>query len=784
MPIEVTLLTSSPGATSSSTPVVPVQTETRPSAVSAGASAEQGRSLANRRGTDTTPQFPTAVAKDEDEKRVFSGHVINSDGIPVADAEILYPVRSNVLKSVTRTEVDGTFRFEFPRSEFKKGERVDISATHPDYASGWQKISPQGATGIALQLSMPAVISGKIMNEAGEPIQNAEARIQHVLSGSLMSSGGEERLVMDSIPLAPAKIDANEKFVLRELPEGAKVEFAIQAPGYAKETRSSVSVGMEGLEFRLKREGRIEGHLSYAKTGAPVKGATVALKGLHQTGVWEKASTDANGNYLLKNLAPGMYNLFLQKGQEGWTAVAKEFIKVVEGRTVSNIDLTLIRGGFITGRVADQDTNKPTANHHIGFYDAAGPESQPAIHGMQTDETGVYHFRATPGRAQVYTSAPSEYQDVGRIIRYVDVVEAETVIVDFQFLKGIELVGRILTEAGEPVTGAKITDVIAWYKEYGRSNEQGEFTVRGLRPGRKLVLKAEHSELKLRGTVEVEVQPGASVEIQMQQYERVKVSGRVVNRKGEPIPSVNIGLTPWPSHQSIEVMTIVDVTDGDGRFRELGLIVGDEYVISANAKGYQGAETEMFTVIAGMSQIAELVLLPAPGPFFIEGRITDTAGEPVRGARVYITEPQLWETRTDENGDYRFEELSTAIIGKISIDHSKYAYHVFKNLESDQRHDLVLVKADGYLIGKVVDTDGQPIEQAIVRIDIEGDDSSGYIYTSTRTNVLGEFEIKHIKDKVVPLYVSDGPNYKIKNIAVNQRDLVLMLPRTKPKPKD
>ena len=168
MPIEVTLLTSSPGATSSSTPVVPVQTETRPSAVSAGASAGQGRSLANRRGTDTTPQFPTAVAKDEDEKRVFSGHVINSDGIPVADAEILYPVRSNVLKSVTRTEVDGTFRFEFPRSEFKKGERVDISATHPDYASGWQKISPQGATGIALQLSMPAVISGKIMNEAGE----------------------------------------------------------------------------------------------------------------------------------------------------------------------------------------------------------------------------------------------------------------------------------------------------------------------------------------------------------------------------------------------------------------------------------------------------------------------------------------------------------------------------------------------------------------------------------------------------------------------------------------
>ena len=89
-----------------------------------------------------------------------------------------------------------------------------------------------------------------------------------------------------------------------------------------------------------------------------------------------------------------------------------------------------------------------------------------------------------------------------------DVVEAETVAVDFQFSKGVELIGRILTEAGKPVAGARITDVRQWYKEYGRSDELGAFTVGGLRVGQKLSLKAEHGGLRLRGTAEVEVQPG------------------------------------------------------------------------------------------------------------------------------------------------------------------------------------------------------------------------------------------------------------------------------------
>ena len=753
-----------------------------------------GRSIsANRGAKNAKPQLPAVTARDDGEKLIYSGRVVDSDGGPVAGAEVLYSVKFNSSKSVARTAADGTFHFEFPRPDGVERDKVSIVATHPNHAIGWQNLPLQNKKDVEIQLGTPGIISGRILNATGDPIQNAEARIKSLFSSGPISSdpiipiswelfAGSD--IISIIP--PAKTDANGEFVFRRLPPDVTASLVIQEPGFAKEMRYPVPTGAQGLEFRLKREARIEGRLSYAGTGAPVESATIALLRISPLTVGvgpEQASVDENGNYFLKNIAPGMYNLYLNEGPEGWTAASNEFIKIVEGQTVSNLDLTLVRGGYITGRVTDQDTKEPIANHHISFHDSARPEFGHIGNGTRTDETGAYHFRAAPGRVLVSTFAPQGYQDIGQVTRYVNVVEAETVTFDFQFSKGTELTGRVLTEAGEPVAGARVTDGRELLKVYGTSDEQGAFTVRGLRIGKKLALKAEHSELELRGTAEVEVQPGVSVEIRMERYERVKVTGRVVNRAGESIPSVNINLLYLDRQSGMGFGTTVTVTDGDGRFQEIELIVGDEYTISANAEGYWKAKTETFTATAEMTQIADLILLPAVAQFFIEGRITDTSGQPVHGARVSTHhQSQGWETFTDENGNYRFDNLLMAVINSLKTYHREYAYHRFKMLKTNQRHDLVLIKGDGYLAGKVVDGDGEPINRATVRVEAE-EDFSGYIYTSTSTNALGEFELKHIKDPIVSIYVGNRRDYKIfKDIAVNQRDLVLTLTPTEPRP--
>lgn len=788
-PIEVALLEPSVNSRHSSVAGIPVPTGERPLDVANHVSmGQRGQSIgravtyAVNSANAPNPKFPVAMKENASEILTFSGRVVGSDGIPVGDAEILYSAKYKPPESVTSSAADGRFRFQSPRLELKEWEHVSIIAKHTDHALGWRNLQLQNTADIEIRLETPEVISGRTLNGDGAPIQNASIEIQVLFSGNPAPIERESNLAMDVIPISPVKTDAHGEFVLGALPRGAATNLKIQAPGYAKQIHHRILVGTNEIEFRLKREARIEGRLSYAETGAPVESATVALAGIHPTEGWEQKSVDANGKFFLENLPPGAYSLYLENGPEGWTAASNEFIKLVEGQTVSDIDLTLVRGGFITGRVTDQDTNEPIANYEVVFSDAARPELQatglqPFGHGAKTDETGTYRFRAAPGRALVLASAPHGYLNLGPIKRYVDVVEGESVTVDFEFSKGVELTGKVLTVAGDPVTGAWILAQGGNLRDSGKSDELGKFTVRGLRVGQKLSLKAEQTDMRLRGRAEVEVQPETHVEIQMTPYERVEVSGRVVSAEGEPIPSVNIELIHWDPLQNTGVGSTIDATSGDGRFGQIGLIVSDRYSVFASAEGYRSAETEMFTATTEMTQIADLILLPVDGQFFIEGRITDTTGQPVHGALLYIEDPEFRETLTDADGHYRFEHLVTTVISEVDIDHHDYAHHQFKNLKTNQRHDLLLVKADGYITGKIVDADGNPIENAIVTVEAEKD-SSGYVYMGVLANVLGEFELKHIKDLIVSISVTDNRNYNHKifeNIAVNQRGLVLTL---------
>ena len=797
-------------ATDLPTMAVPVQMESGSADPYSRVSIDQGGQLIVHGSTpeaDGGAQVPAAAAEDESEKLSFSGRVVDNNGAPVANAGLRYSVSFYPLEGdagsgpssyygpffFARTGVDGTFHFEFSPSRldwrpFHSEDmlsRLNIAVTHPDHAIWWQEFPFQSTTDIEIQLEMPEMASGKVMNEAGEPIQNAEVQIQSVFRGDPIRGYPGNSLTHNALP-QPVKTDTNGEFFLPGLPQGARISLDVKGPGYAKESRHSVPVSAKRLEFRLKREGRIEGRVSYAETGKRVRSGTILVQGIHPTEGWGEVHVNWWGNYRLKNIVPGTYKLSFAHGPKGWTAIAKEPITVSEGETV-NVDLTLIRSGFITGRVTNQDTNEPIANHPIRLNDSARPEDFSLMgHYTITDETGAYRFDAAPGRALVHTSSPGGYQDIGQIEvsnigqiqRRVDVIEGETVIVDFQFSRGLKLVGRVLTENGEPVGGARISNTRHRYEVYSISDASGRFTVAGLRSGQRLGFKAEHSGLGLHGMVEIEVEPGVPIEIRMKPYGRVKVSGRVVDRAGNPMPSMDIQLIHWDLQRDIGKVTIAAVTDNDGRFREIELIVGDEYEIHVELEGYRRAETEQFAATAEMTQIADLVLLPAGGEFFIEGRVTDTSGEPVRGVRLSIgQQSQNWLTHTDENGDYRLDDLSMAVIaGMYIFDDPRYADHEFKILRTNQRHDLVLVKADGYLAGKVVNAEGQPIEQTTVRVSGEADPFSGYRYPSVQTNLHGEFELKHIKDPVVSVRVINRKYRKtFENIAVNQRDLVFTL---------
>ena len=212
LPIEVSLLTPSVNSVRSSISGIPVPTGKRPLDSSNHDSTEQGSRSVDKTttsdansGKSPNPQFSAAMAEDPSEKLTFSGRVVDTDGEPVADAEILYSVKYNPPESVAYTVADGAFRFESPRFELKEWERVSIIAKHPNHALGWRNLQLQNTVDIEIRLETPGVVSGRILNGDGAPIQNASIEIQVLFSGNPAPIGRESNLAMDVIPISPGR---------------------------------------------------------------------------------------------------------------------------------------------------------------------------------------------------------------------------------------------------------------------------------------------------------------------------------------------------------------------------------------------------------------------------------------------------------------------------------------------------------------------------------------------------------------------------------------------------
>jgi protocatechuate 3,4-dioxygenase beta subunit len=116
-----------------------------------------------------------------------------------------------------------------------------------------------------------------------------------------------------------------------------------------------------------------------------------------------KAVTDDQGNYKIFNIPPGHYQV---------VAVAPVYISEGEARgksilinkdeTVENVNIALVRGGVITGRVTDSE-GRPVIEEEISLHPAEmsrGYYSMPMS--VRTDDRGVYRiYGLPPGKYRV-----------------------------------------------------------------------------------------------------------------------------------------------------------------------------------------------------------------------------------------------------------------------------------------------------------------------------------------------------------------------------------------------
>ena len=283
----------------------------------------------------------------------------------------------------------------------------------------------------------------------------------------------------------------------------------------------------------------VAGRVVTAAEGNPLKSAYVIL--IQEHGGTEPnvygATSDSDGRFLLKNVAPGRYQFSASRtgyvtehfGSNGTYAGAVFALR--PGQEVSDVLFRMTQAAVITGRVSDEDS-EPMANIHVvalrkrseeeiedeGPFASRQQELIPAA-SARTDDRGKYRlFGLKPGNYYVRATdsmspdfdgvmqgresfarerlgsqyAPVFYPGVLQLseAEMVSVGAGEETEMDFtmRHVKTVEVSGRVLAPDGKPANGmVQLDDAGAEDYSMGQSlvstDSDGRFTIKGVAPG-------------------------------------------------------------------------------------------------------------------------------------------------------------------------------------------------------------------------------------------------------------------------------------------------------------
>ncbi|HEY6121182.1 MAG TPA: carboxypeptidase-like regulatory domain-containing protein, partial [Pyrinomonadaceae bacterium] len=273
-----------------------------------------------------------------------------------------------------------------------------------------------------------------------------------------------------------------------------------------------------------------------------------------------RSKTDQDGAYKVMDVPPGTYEVsvtvpayVVSEAAQGTTVV------ITAGESVRGIDLTLVRGGVITGSVTDAD-GKPVVEERVMLTKADAPANRRQFYPLSmtgTDDRGIYRMFGVPaGRYKVFVGRSDEGFFGGMDNRTVykqtyhpdvaDFAKATVVeVTDGSEVSDINIVvgratptfairGRVLDgETGNPVPkvqlGIQIIGVRRGYLGNNWSNAQGEFRIEGIAPGKYGVIMAAPPETNLRAdTVNVEIVDQDIVGLVIRTEKAATVVGTVV----------------------------------------------------------------------------------------------------------------------------------------------------------------------------------------------------------------------------------------------------------------
>ena len=439
----------------------------------------------------------------------ISGTMVrDSDGTPVANADVWAGAFECCSGNGTRTAADGTYTI----TGLAQGDyRVQVHAEEQAMAGEFYNDTPEwnqaakvsvasGATTANIDFSLAGggSITGVVTRDSdGTPVADADVWAE---SYQCCSGGSGTRTAKDGTYTISGLASGDYRVQVHLENQGLAGEFYDNTIDWDKAAKVTVTAGQttSAINFALGAGGSISGIVLKDSDGSPVAGADVWAN-IYQGGGGSGARTAKDGTYTISGLASGDYRVEIYIDKDG---LAGEFynntsdwdkaerVTVTAGQTTSAINFSLAAGGSISGVVLKESDGSPVSDVDVwaNSYDGGGGGgARTAADGTYTISglaSGDYRVHAEgKGLAGEFYNNTSDWGQAGRVTV---TAGQSTSAIDFSLATGGSISGVVLRASDN----TPVADADVWAMSYEccggngtRTAADGTYTIKGLSAG-------------------------------------------------------------------------------------------------------------------------------------------------------------------------------------------------------------------------------------------------------------------------------------------------------------
>jgi Carboxypeptidase regulatory-like domain len=661
----------------------------------------------------------------------FSGTIVDAQGNPVAGAVVecyqysprmfAGPMDMEMKQHVT---ADAQGAFEFPMFN----GMAMVLATKDGFAPGWQSWYSIPQEPQKIVLNARATLAGMVVDDAGQPVVDAEVWVSSALSKTLTDMDQPNGIYGKKAQiLFSARTSADGKFRIENFPAGAQAMLTAKKDGKAMRQSSQsfqydelpYHAGQDDITLTLDPAGTVTGKIVAHGTGEPLANALVGVEPTSRMGYFsfamESVVSAADGSFQISNLPAGSYQVqatFTNEPIADWVADSVP-VKVVIGETAPAVQIQADKGGVLEITVRGKKNHEPLADVGVGIY------NEDYNRGGSTGTNGVASFRLLPGQFSMNGNkqnwSPAQVQAT--------VTEGQTTRVNLDLSEAFKISGVVRDASGAPVAGANVMVV----PDYGgmsmgaKTDANGHYEVSWQKPSwagsqnQSYFLIARQMERKLAA---IQPMDEAATNLDVTLMPAMSVSGLVQDTKGTAVTNAVAYVQLHQENSGFSIGRRPVHSDAHGRIQVDALPMGERYGFYVSAKGYGSSHEEMDAADPKADHYDFPPLVVNIANRKLAGRVLGTNGAPAAGVQIWMNgegQPN-GNAITDENGRFAFDAVCDGTVSVSAnmkgLNGSAQAMggdtNVVIRFNANDRNYYAPQQASQTLTGTVYDSAGKP----------------------------------------------------------------------------